>query len=235
MNRTDRLYALVEQLRAVAPRPVSARRLAERFEVSSRTIERDISALQQGGVPIWAEPGRTGGYALDAAMSLPPLNFSATEVAAIAVALLTAPDHPLPEAGHAALQKIVSATSEAGRAQAADLVGRVHLFRRREERVPGPVRRAVEDAVARGRVVEICYVDRDGRESARCVEPSGLLRGTDAWYLVGWCRLRDAGRAFRFDRIAAARVLDEPALARPIKDVAPDVPPGYAGPLRLEA
>lgn len=61
MNRTDRLYALVEELRAVAPRLRSASWLAARFEVSTRTIERDLSALQQTGVPIWAEPGRTGG------------------------------------------------------------------------------------------------------------------------------------------------------------------------------
>ncbi|GAB3860390.1 helix-turn-helix transcriptional regulator [Dactylosporangium cerinum] len=53
MNRTDRLYALVEELRAVAPRPRSARWLATRFEVSTRTIERDIGALQESGVPIW--------------------------------------------------------------------------------------------------------------------------------------------------------------------------------------
>ena len=63
MNRTDRLYALVEEMRAVAPRPRSARWLAGRFEVSVRTVERDISALQQSGVPIYAESGRTGGYA----------------------------------------------------------------------------------------------------------------------------------------------------------------------------
>ncbi|GAA3354363.1 HTH domain-containing protein [Saccharopolyspora gregorii] len=55
MNRTDRLYALVEELRAVAPRPRSAGWLAKRFEVSTRTVERDIAALQQSGVPIWAD------------------------------------------------------------------------------------------------------------------------------------------------------------------------------------
>ena len=57
MNRTDRLYAIVEVLRATAPRR-AARDLADRFEVSVRTIERDISSLQQSGVPIWATPGR---------------------------------------------------------------------------------------------------------------------------------------------------------------------------------
>jgi predicted DNA-binding transcriptional regulator YafY len=73
MNRTDRLYALVEQLRAGAPRAVTSRQLADRFEVSVRTIERDITALQQAGVPIWATPGPGGGYAIDPSMALPPV------------------------------------------------------------------------------------------------------------------------------------------------------------------
>jgi predicted DNA-binding transcriptional regulator YafY len=61
MNRTDRLDALVEELRAVSPRPRSASWLAGRFEVSRRTILRDLDALSQAGVPVWAEPGRSGG------------------------------------------------------------------------------------------------------------------------------------------------------------------------------
>jgi predicted DNA-binding transcriptional regulator YafY len=56
VNRTDRLYALVEELRAVAPRPLTARRLADRFEVSVRTIERDLGALLEAGVPLYATP-----------------------------------------------------------------------------------------------------------------------------------------------------------------------------------
>lgn len=77
MNRTDRLYALVEELRAVAPRPRSARQLAERYEVSTRTIERDILALQESGVPVYAETGRCGGYIIDKTLTLPPVNFTA--------------------------------------------------------------------------------------------------------------------------------------------------------------
>jgi len=73
VNRTDRLYALVDELRARAPRLVRANDLAKRFEVTTRTIERDLLALQEAGVPIWAQRGPGGGYALnaDTSRSLP--------------------------------------------------------------------------------------------------------------------------------------------------------------------
>jgi predicted DNA-binding transcriptional regulator YafY len=61
--------------------------LAGRFEVSVRTVERDINALQQSGVPIYAEPGRTDGYCLDKARTLPPVNLTPGEAVAMAVAL----------------------------------------------------------------------------------------------------------------------------------------------------
>ena len=78
MNRTDRLYALVEELRAVAPRPRSARQLAGRYEVSTRTIERDVLALQEAGVPIYAVAGRCGGYVIDKTLTLPPDSLPST-------------------------------------------------------------------------------------------------------------------------------------------------------------
>jgi len=90
VNRTERLYALVEELRACAPRRRSARELASLYEVSARTIERDIGALQQAGVPIYADTGRAGGYTVDKSLTLPPLNFAAAEAVAVAVALAAA-------------------------------------------------------------------------------------------------------------------------------------------------
>ena len=87
VNHTDRLYALVEELRAVAPRPRSASHLARKFEVSTRTIERDILALQESGVPVNAEAGRRGGYVIDKGLTLPPVNFTAAEVVAMAVSI----------------------------------------------------------------------------------------------------------------------------------------------------
>src|SRR6476619_3775714 len=106
MNRTDRLYALVEELRSRAPRPMRATELADQFEVSTRTIERDLLALQQAGVPIWAQPGPGGGYSLNVDTTLPPLNLTAAEAAAIATALAVTRAMPFAEAGRSALTKL---------------------------------------------------------------------------------------------------------------------------------
>jgi predicted DNA-binding transcriptional regulator YafY len=77
MNRIDRLYALVEELRAAEPRGRTARQLAEHFELSIRTIERDLSALARPASRSRRSSGaRAGGYTVDRSMSLPPLNFS---------------------------------------------------------------------------------------------------------------------------------------------------------------
>ena len=109
MNRTDRLYALVEELRAVAPRARSARLLAGKYEVSTRTIERDILALQESGVPIYAQAGRRGGYVIDKARTLPPVNFTAAEMVAIAVSLAGAEGTPFFFAARSALRKVLAA------------------------------------------------------------------------------------------------------------------------------
>lgn len=232
MNRTDRLYALVEELRSAAPRTRSAPWLADRFEVSTRTIERDLLALQLAGVPIWATPGPGGGYALDPAMTLPPVNFTSSEATAIAVALSTIGPMPFGNAGRSALRKVVAAMSTSSRSGAEDLAGRIRLFRRREAALPDGgaktaplpgVVRAVEQAVAERRVLRMDYEDRSGaRTRAREVEPVALVGGRN-WYLVGWCRLRKGGRAFRLDRICAAHVTEEHAPPRKLEDVAKEL------------
>jgi predicted DNA-binding transcriptional regulator YafY len=128
MNRTDRLYALVEELRAVAPRPRSARQLAERYEVSTRTIERDILALQESGVPIYAETGRRGGYVIDKTLTLPPLNFTPAEMVAIAVSLARQEHTPFAAATRSALRKVLASASAAHTAEAGELLDRVRLI-----------------------------------------------------------------------------------------------------------
>ncbi len=148
MNRTDRLYALVEELRAVAPRPRSARQLAEHYEVSTRTIERDILALQESGVPIYAETGRGGGYVIDKTLTLPPLNFTAAEMVAIAVSLAREEHTPFAAATRSALRKVLATASAAQTAEAGELLDRVRLIgaARPAERHAAGARAGVQDS-----------------------------------------------------------------------------------------
>ena len=77
------------------------------------TVKRDVSALQQAGVPIWATAGPGGGYALDAAATLPPVNLTPAQAVAVAVALAEAPDAPFAVDGRAALQKVLDVPIDA--------------------------------------------------------------------------------------------------------------------------
>jgi len=226
MNRTDRLYALVEELRAVAPSARSARRLAEHFEVSTRTIERDVAALQQSGVPIWATPGPGGGYTLDPRMTLPPLNFTPSEAVAIALALATSGPIPFGDAARAALRKVTAAMPATGREGAHALLGRMRLLQRDGLEAASALR-TIERAVLDQRVVRLDYQDKHGHVTqARLVEPLGFVLGERHTYLHGWCRLRNGPRAFRLDRIRHATITAEPADPRRPADVDRDMPPG---------
>jgi predicted DNA-binding transcriptional regulator YafY len=183
MNRTDRLYAIVEELRASAPLAVTSRRLAERFEVSGRTIERDISAPQQAGVPIWAVPGRGGGYTVDFCMTLPPVNFTAHEALAVSIALSRVGTMPFAQSARMALHKLMAAMSADTVGQARDLAERVRLFLP-EGGGPRSLWPEVEQAVLDGEVVTIEYEDGAGNNTTRTIEPAGFVGSDDQWYLV---------------------------------------------------
>lgn len=206
MTRTDRLYALVEELRAVAPRPRSARWLAQRFGVSPRTIERDLSALQQSGVPIWAEPGRTGGYCLDTTHTLAPLGFTVDEALTVMVALGALATSPFSDSATSALRKVIAVTDDRRVRESADLAARIHLL---GDDKPSGAPRGLASALRTGQVVRLSYTDRDGSATERDVEPMGFVGKGDNWYLIAWCRLRDGLRAFRGDRIVRAEPLVE--------------------------
>jgi predicted DNA-binding transcriptional regulator YafY len=206
VNRTDRLYALVEELRAVAPRPRSARWLAERFEVSSRTIERDLSALQQSGVPIWAEPGRAGGYAIDRSHTLPPLGFTVDEALAVSAALGVLASSPFAASAASALRKVVAVMDDGRLRETAELTRSIHVLDDGE--APQTVA-GLDRALTSGRVHRITYRDRAGAETVRDVEPLGFVNKGRDWYLVAWCCLRDGLRAFRSDRIVTVEATAE--------------------------
>lgn len=212
MNRTDRLHALTEELRRTGPRGRTAGWLAGWLEVSVRTVKRDVSALQQAGVPIWATAGPGGGYVLDAAATLPPVNLTPAQAVAVAVALAGAPDAPFAVDGRAALQKVLDVMGPVARVEAERLAGRVWIRGSSAAR-PGAAA-VVEEALAQGRVVALRYRDGHGTVTRRRVEPHVIAGTGDRWYLIAWCCERDAPRWFRWDRIESAALTTEPAPPR---------------------
>ncbi|HYY88900.1 MAG TPA: WYL domain-containing protein [Chloroflexota bacterium] len=224
MNRTDRLYALVEELRARAPRLSRASELAERFEVTTRTIERDLLALQEAGVPIWAQPGPGGGYGLNTDATLPPLNLTPAEAAAIATALAATRTMPFAPAGRSALQKLTGVMASAPKTDASRLVSHIRVVRSPRREAAQPTVDVLQRALIKLLAVELTYCDRGGRETVRVVEPGGLVGTRAGWYFVAWCRLRQAPRAFRVDRIVRASLTSEVVSARSLDDMLPDLP-----------
>jgi predicted DNA-binding transcriptional regulator YafY len=207
VNRTDRLHALTEELRRAGSRGRTAARLAAWLEVSTRTVKRDIAALQQAGLPVWAQAGPGGGYVLAAAATLPPVNLTPAQAVAVAVALAAQPDAPYAVDGRAALAKILDVMEPAARDRATRLAGRVWVRTPPGARpgVTGPV----EEGLAQRRVLALTYRDRLGRPSQRRVEPHLIAFTNDRWYLVGWCHTRQAPRWFRWDRIDRADLTTE--------------------------
>jgi predicted DNA-binding transcriptional regulator YafY len=256
MNRTDRLYALVEELRAVAPGSRSARQLARKFEVSPRTIERDILALQEAGVPIYAQTGRHGGYVIDKTLTLPPVNFTTAELVAMAVSLAGAEGTPFAFAARSALRKVVAVAPAGQLALAARLMDRIRLIGTDRPASPGPpppgaawpgapgdvpapvgamakpasaqpttlVPLAIQEAITACHVLLLDYRDRHDVVTVREVEPVAFAGTRAHWYLMAWCRLREAARAFRVDRILATVDTGEPAPHRLYADLHVDIP-----------
>jgi len=223
MNRTDRLYALVEKLRARAPRTMRAAELARCFEVSTRTIERDLLALQEAGVPIWAQPGPGGGYGLNVDMTLPPLNLTPAEAAAIATALAAANAMPLAEAGQSALKKLVAVMAAGPRDTASVLVSHIRMVRGVSS-LANPMFDTIQWALVDGVAIEIVYRDAKGDETRRVIEPAGIFSTPNGWYLAAWCRLRQASRAFHLDRIANATLTQERITPRSLDSLLTDLP-----------
>lgn len=204
MNRTDRLYALVEELRAAGRRGRTARQLAGHFEVSVRTIERDLSALGQAGVPLASKQGRGGGYTLDRSMSLPPLNFTAHEAAAIAVALSRSEHVLFTRDARSALHKIIAAMPEPALEQARATAEKVRLLVLPPPDPDAEIAETIWRAVRDNHVLHIHYVDVGGIETERDVEPQHVVVGPNGSYLTAWCQLRNDDRVFRMDRITRA-------------------------------
>jgi predicted DNA-binding transcriptional regulator YafY len=207
MRRADRLFDIIQTLRTAA-RPMTAAALADKLEVTVRTIYRDIAALQASRVPIEGAAGL--GYVLRRGFDLPPLMFTTEEIDAIAVGvrlLRRLRDPKLQAAAESVLGKLTVVVPQQLRAQLEEAPYFVS-----DGSAPvaagidfSELRSAIHDA----RKMAIAYIDEPGRQTRRTIWPLAMAYYVDVTLVGAWCELRNDFRHFRVDRIASARLLDE--------------------------
>ena len=210
MNRLDRLLAmlLVLQRRKL----VRAEDLAARFEISKRTVYRDVAALSEMGVPVVAQPGE--GYSLMAGYFLPPLLFTPDEAAALFLGakwLAAQATGKLPKSTDGALTKLAHVLPAQTLDEVQRLTDILHFFvLQRSFNLDDATLADLQRAINERRAVQITYhsLQRD-ETTTRVIEPADLTYSDSAWYVNGYCRLRQEQRSFRLNRIEQYQILNE--------------------------
>lgn len=213
MKRTERLFALAEHLRARRT-GVTAEALAERFGVTVRTIYRDLDTLRAASLPLAAERGRGGGYALDKSYGLPPVNFTARE-AALLVALGRFATQmrllPFTETLERALDKVRGALSASAQRELAGRLKELQFAGVPQLPVSRAVRAAVERAWFEQQSLRITYRSANYERTTRDIRITSVFMDRTETRLNAIDLDKNEERQFRLDRIEAAEVIDRQA------------------------
>jgi predicted DNA-binding transcriptional regulator YafY len=211
LNRVDRLHAIMVHLQS--KKKVTAQEIADRFDLSLRTVYRDIKALEESGIPIIGESGI--GYSVMEGYRLPPVMFTQEEASSLLLGSKLA--HQLTDASvkkqiDSAMYKIKAVLRSTDKDHVEELDGRIAVH-------TGPIPvdeslqlhlTALRQAIVDKKVVNLEYYSNYKEETTvRDAEPIGLFYYAQTWHFIGWCRLRKDYRDFRMDRIRKLVLKDE--------------------------
>lgn len=207
-TRLSRLTAILMQLQT--KRLLTSTNLADKFNVSTRTIYRDIRALEEAGVPIITDEGK--GYSLMEGYKIPPVMFTEKEANALILAeqlVLKNKDTSFIKDYTEAIDKIKAVLRQSEKNKANLLADRTrfeqNINRERNSNNISDLQKALTNFL----LVKIDYSNESSETSTRIIEPFALISTTENWLLIAWCRLRQEFRYFRLDRIAKMQVLEE--------------------------
>ncbi|PVE17931.1 MULTISPECIES: helix-turn-helix transcriptional regulator [unclassified Arthrobacter] len=193
--------------------------LADRMDVTERTVRRDIGKLRTLGYPIHASPGVAGGYQLGAGAQLPPLLLDDDEALAVALGLSAVTASPVAGIGEAsvrALTKLEQVLPSRLRPRFAGLRSAVTRMAAVSTPVRPEILTALSAAITERRTVVFRYSRQDGESSRRLVEPYRLVDTGRRWYLVAWDTMREDWRTFRVDRCQSVPAQRERFTPRPL-------------------
>lgn len=209
INRLSRLTSILTQLQT--KRLVTATELADKYEVSVRTIYRDIRSLEASGVPIYTEEGR--GYSLVDGYTLAPVAFTEEEANALITGytlISRNKDASLVKSYEDAIAKVKSVLRSTQKDKAQLLSERVVFVKNLSQTTTSNILSTIQLAITSLNVIEIKYKSLyKDEESLRTVEAQALYHTQDNWILIAWCRLRKDFREFRLDRVLTIKMLSE--------------------------
>lgn len=210
MNRIDRLFGILLLLQT--KKYISADKIADQFQISTRTVYRDIKALLEQGVPISFEQPR--GYYIVQGYFLPPVSFSSDEANALLIMerlVSRFADKSIFTNYTSALNK-VKAVLKHTQKEKLELLNESIKFQLNHEWLPEEFDHLanLQNAISGKYIIEIDYQNLNKESSKREVEAIGLVFYAYNWHLIAWCHLRNEYRDFRASRIVRIRSLDVP-------------------------
>lgn len=208
MNHLSRLLSILTILKS--KRITTGTELAKKFDVSLRTIYRDIKKLEESGVPIITIEGR--GYSIMAGYVVAPIMFNELEVNSLITAeqlISKTNDESLIKHFEQTLQKIKSVFKSSLKSQGELLSSKMAVLKNRNEELKSTSLSAIQLAITNFKVTELTYKAPEKETTYRKIEPLAIYSYNEKWIVVGWCRLRQDYRAFRLDRIQKFQMLEE--------------------------
>jgi predicted DNA-binding transcriptional regulator YafY len=208
-KRLSRLTSILIQLQT--NRLITATTLADKFNVSVRTIYRDIRALEQSGVPIITEEGK--GYSLMEGYKIPPVTFTENEANELITAeqfVLKNKDASFIKDYSDAISKVKSVLRQTTKDNANLLSDRIAISQNNSNSITSNYLSSLQLALTNFNLTAIEYQKLDTEEiTKRTIEPFALLSTQENWLLVAWCLSRKAFRIFRVDRIKNLQIQNE--------------------------
>lgn len=209
IKRVSRLTAIVTQLQT--KRIITATQLADKYNVSIRTIYRDIKALEQAGIPVVTEEGK--GYSLVEGYRILPVMFTENEANALVTAeqlLLKSKDSSLNKEFSSAVSKVQAALQSATKEKTELLANRIAVSPIIPDTNQSHNLMLIQNALTSFNVLEIVYHSKySNEETLRQIEPFALYYSLqEDWLLIAYCRLRNDFRMFRLDRILKIKLLE---------------------------
>ncbi|MBS1685979.1 MAG: YafY family transcriptional regulator [Bacteroidetes bacterium] len=229
MNRMERLIAIMTVLQS--KKHVTAEHIAARFDISVRTVYRDIKALGESGIPVGFEAPK--GYFITQGYFLPPVSFTSEEANALVLLESVAvgfTDKSIRKHYSSALNK-VKAGLRSTQKENAEVVSETVRMQLPERLLPDyEYMSAIQQHITDKKVLEIDYKNNKEEASSRRVEPIGLIFYAFSWHMIGWCHLRKEYRDFKISRISHLRSPDLPFTITahiPLSEYMPQIPVAF--------